>query len=45
MNYLAAWSVMAGFVFLFLGFETRGRSIEEIDDELSRSDTAKVRTV
>jgi putative MFS transporter len=45
MNYLAAWSVMAGFVFLFLGFETRGRSLEEIDAALSQPDTAKVRTV
>jgi putative MFS transporter len=26
MNYLAAWSVMAGLVFLFLGFETKGMS-------------------
>jgi MFS transporter, putative metabolite:H+ symporter len=45
MNYLAAWSVMAGFVFLFLGFETRGRSLEEIDDALLQPETAKVRTV
>jgi putative MFS transporter len=45
MNYLAAWSVMAGLVFLFLGFETKGRSLEEIDDALLQPETAKVRTV
>ena len=32
--YLAAWYVLAGAVYLFLGIETRGRSIEEIHDEL-----------
>ena len=42
MNYLAAWSVMAGLVFLFLGFETKGRSIEEIDEALEQQGTAKV---
>ena len=35
MNYLAAWSLMAGVVFLFLGFETRGRSLEELDETLN----------
>ena len=37
MNYLAAWSVMAGVVFLFLGFETKGRSLEDINDSLVRT--------
>jgi putative MFS transporter len=32
--YLAAWFAMAGAVYLFLGIETRGRSIEEIDRSL-----------
>ncbi|MFZ0018926.1 MAG: MFS transporter [Acetobacteraceae bacterium] len=45
MNYLAAWSVMAGLVFLFLGFETRGRSLEEIDEALLQPEAAKVRTI
>ena len=43
MTYLAAWSVMSGLVFLFLGFETRGRSIEEIDEALLQPSGAKVR--
>jgi hypothetical protein len=43
LNYLALWSVMAGIVFLFLGFETKGRSIEEIDDALLQPNAAKVR--
>jgi putative MFS transporter len=29
--YLASWFVLAGAVYLFLGIETKGRSIEEID--------------
>jgi MFS transporter, putative metabolite:H+ symporter len=29
--YLAAWSALAGFAYAFIGFETRGRSIEDID--------------
>jgi putative MFS transporter len=45
MNYLAAWSVMAGLVFLFLGFETKGRSIEEIDADLMEPETVKVRAL
>ena len=41
----AAWSVMAGLVFLFLAFETKGRSIEEIDADLMEPETVKVRPV
>ena len=33
--YLASWFAMAGAVYLFLGIETRGRSIEEIDRSLA----------
>jgi len=33
--YLAAWFAMAGAVYLFLGIETQGRSIEEIDRSLT----------
>jgi putative MFS transporter len=32
--YLGCWFLMAGAVYYFLGFETRGKSIEEIDKEL-----------
>ena len=32
--YLASWYVLAGAVYLFLGIETQGRSIEQIDAEL-----------
>ena len=36
-RYLASWFAMAGAVYFFLGIETQGRSIEEIDRELKRS--------
>ena len=29
--YLGAWSALAGFAYAFIGFETKGRSIEDID--------------
>jgi MFS transporter, putative metabolite:H+ symporter len=32
--YLGAWFALAGAVYYFLGIETKGRSIEEIDDTL-----------
>jgi putative MFS transporter len=32
--YLGCWFLMAGIVYYFLGIETRGKSIEEIDREL-----------
>jgi putative MFS transporter len=32
--YLASWFVLAGAVYLFLGIETQGRSIEQIDRDL-----------
>jgi len=34
--YLASWYLLTGFVFFFMGMETKNRSIEEIDAELSR---------
>jgi MFS transporter, putative metabolite:H+ symporter len=40
-SYLAGWFVLAGLAYLFLGFETRGRSLETIDDALDISRTAK----
>jgi MFS transporter, putative metabolite:H+ symporter len=34
--YLAAWYLLAGIVYYFFGIETKGRSIEYIDEELAR---------
>jgi len=34
--YLAFWYVQAGIAFWLLGFETRGRGIEEIDAALTK---------
>ena len=31
---LASWYLLAGGVYYFLGIETKGRSIEEINDDL-----------
>jgi MFS transporter, putative metabolite:H+ symporter len=33
--YLGCWFLMAGAVYYFLGIETRGKSIEQIDQELN----------
>lgn len=33
--YLAAWFLLAGLVFLVFGIETKGRSIEEVDEALA----------
>jgi putative MFS transporter len=33
--YLGCWFLMAGAVYYFFGIETRGKSIEEIDRELT----------
>ena len=45
--YLGCWFLMAGAVYYFLGIETRGKSIEEIDRELNApaeaTATARVR--
>ena len=38
--YLASWFVLSGAVYLFLGIETKGRSIEEIDRALKASPAA-----
>jgi hypothetical protein len=43
MNYLAACSLMAGLAFLFPGFETKGRSFEEFDEQLQQPSAVKVR--
>ncbi len=41
MLYLASWYLVAGCAFLFLGFETKGRSIEEIDSTLAKQLSTK----
>src|ERR1700692_2136384 len=33
--YLGCWFLMAGIVYYFLGIETRGKSIEQIDKEMA----------
>jgi putative MFS transporter len=33
--YLGCWFLMAGVVYYFLGIETKGKSIEQIDKELA----------
>jgi MFS transporter, putative metabolite:H+ symporter len=35
-NYFAFWYVLGALAFWFIGFETRGRTIDEIDDALRR---------
>jgi putative MFS transporter len=40
MNYFAAWSVLGVVAALFIGFETRGRTIEEIDRALTATGPA-----
>jgi putative MFS transporter len=35
--YLASWFLMAGAVYLILGVETKGRSIEAIDQTVKRA--------
>jgi putative MFS transporter len=42
MYYLAGWCVIAGLAFLLWGIEVKGRSIEEIDEELAKP--APIRT-
>ncbi|MBV8187529.1 MAG: hypothetical protein JO339_09840, partial [Alphaproteobacteria bacterium] len=37
MNYFAFWYVLAAAAAWFLGFETRGRTIQEIDGDLRGS--------
>jgi putative MFS transporter len=41
-EYFAAWYLLAVVGFLFVGIETRGRTIEELDSALTRSAAAKV---
>jgi hypothetical protein len=44
MNYFAIWYVLALVAVLFIGIETRGRTIDEIDSTLTaRRPTAAVK--
>jgi putative MFS transporter len=43
--YFAAWYVLGVFAFAFIAMETRGRTIDEIDAELSRGRTTPAKTV
>ena len=45
MMYLGAWYALSGLVFVLLGFETRGRSLEELDDALDKPRIARARPV
>jgi putative MFS transporter len=45
MMYLAAWYALSGVVFMLLGFETRGRSLEELDQALDKPRAAEPRPV
>ena len=36
--YLGGWFLLAGLVYYFVGIETRGKSIEQIDRELAAAD-------
>jgi putative MFS transporter len=41
MNYFAFWYVLGAFAIWFIGFETRGRTIDEIDSALTARPRAK----
>jgi putative MFS transporter len=43
MNYFALWYVVAAVAIWFIGFETRGRTIEEIDSDLATPARVKAR--
>jgi putative MFS transporter len=43
MNYFALWYVIAAVAIWFIGFETRGRTIEEIDSDLAAPARVKAR--
>lgn len=45
MLYLSSWYLISGLAFWLLGFETKGRTIEEIDRELAKPMLTKVEAV
>ena len=44
-TYFAAWYLLGALAFWLIGMETRGRTIEEIDAQLSRGSTSEPRPV
>jgi putative MFS transporter len=44
-SYLAAWFALAGFAYIFIGMETKGRSLETIERDLDASRTADIAPV
>jgi MFS transporter, putative metabolite:H+ symporter len=44
MNYFAFWYVVAALAIWFIGFETRGRTIGEIDSDLAARARVNTRT-
>jgi hypothetical protein len=44
-NYFSSWYILGAVAFWFIGFETRGRSIDEIDTALSRPADKPARVV
>jgi putative MFS transporter len=40
-SYLAAWFALAGFAYIFIGMETKGRSLETIEQALDASQLAE----
>jgi len=41
-TYLAGWFAIAGFAYIFIGMETKGRSLEKIEQDLDASRKAKL---
>ncbi len=41
-SYLAAWFALAGFAYIFIGMETKGRSLETIEQSLDASRTEEL---
>jgi len=41
-SYLAAWFALAGFAYIFIGMETKGRSLETIEKALDASRPAEL---
>ena len=44
-SYLAAWFALAGFAYIFIGMETKGRSLEKIEQDLDASRATELRSV
>jgi MFS transporter, putative metabolite:H+ symporter len=44
-NYFAAWYILAVIAYLFIGFETRGRTIEELDAALTQPKSTRAKPV